>query len=186
MAALVSCFKNGVKMLGNTNELIEIGKIVGIHGLKGDIKIYPWCDTPQEIISAERLFLKNEEFKLYNKRMHKNVILAQIQGVRTPEQARVYINKIIYIPRSDIKLKPGQFLIIDLIGLTVVNNQKEEQIYGTVTDVLKTGSNDVYVIKNSQGKEYLIPAIKEVVNTIDIENKIIKITPMKGMFNDEN
>ena len=118
--------------------------------------------------------------------MHKNVILAQIQGVQTPEQARFYINEIIYIPRSDIKLKPGQFLIIDLIGLTVVNNQKEEQIYGKVTDVIKTGSNDVYVIKNSQGKEYLIPAIKEVVNTIDIENKIIKITPMKGMFNDEN
>ena len=170
----------------NTDELIEIGKIVGIHGLKGDIKIYPWCDTPQEIISAKRLFLKNKELKLYNKRMHKNVILAQIQGVQTPEQARSYTSEIIYIPRSDIKLKLGQFLIVDLIGLTVVNNQKEEQIYGTVTDVLKTGSNDVYVIKNSQGKEYLIPAIKEVVNTIDIENKIIKITPMKGMFNDEN
>ena len=54
MAVLVSCFKNGVKILQNTNELIEIGKIVGIHGLKGDIKIYPWCDTPQEIISATK------------------------------------------------------------------------------------------------------------------------------------
>ena len=101
-------------------------------------------------------------------------------------KCRTYINKIIYILRSDIKLEPGQFLIVDLIGLTVVNNQKEEQIYGTVTDVIKTGSNDVYIIKSSQGKEYLIPAIKEVVNIIDIENKTIKITPMKGLFNDEN
>ena len=186
MAVLVSCSKNGVTSLGNANELIEIGKIVGVHGLKGDIKIYPWCDTPREIIFAKRLFLANEELKLYNKRVHKNIILAQIHGVQTPEQARIYINKTIYIPRSDIKLKPGQFLIVDLVGLTVVNNQKEEQIYGTVTDVIKTGSNDVYVIKNSQGKEYLIPAIKEVVNIIDIENKTIKITPMKGLFNDEN
>lgn len=168
------------------NKLIEIGKIVGTYGINGELKIYPWCDELNEIVNAKRLYLEKKEINLINRKAYKSIVLAKAEGINSPEEAKAFLGKIIYIPREDIKLKNGQYLIIDLIGLQIVDNQDENIVYGKVKDVIKTGSNDVYVIKDDKSKEYLIPVIKSVVNSVDINSGKIRITPMKGLFDDEN
>ncbi|GHU84977.1 ribosome maturation factor RimM [Clostridia bacterium] len=167
------------------DEHIEVGKIVGLHGLKGDIKIYPWCDDPSHILEVEELYVDGTKQNFFDRREHKRIILAKIEGADTLEVARRYINKIIYIRRSEIKLDEGEFLIRDLLGMSVVDNQTGVT-YGKIFNVIKTGSNDVYEIKNESGKVFLIPAIKSVIKMVDLEQNVMKITPIKGLFDDEN
>ncbi|GHV30472.1 ribosome maturation factor RimM [Clostridia bacterium] len=172
-------------MMDSKDEHIEVGKVVGLHGLKGDIKIYPWCDDAAQILEAEELYVDGTKQNFFDRREHKRIILAKIEGADAPEAARRYINKIIYIRRSEIKLAEGEFLIRDLLGLSVVDNQTGVT-YGKIFNVIKTGSNDVYEIKNEDGKVFLIPAIKSVVKIVDLDQGVMKITPIKGLFDDEN
>ncbi|MDR2817171.1 MAG: ribosome maturation factor RimM [Oscillospiraceae bacterium] len=173
------------------DEHIEVGKIMGLHGLKGDIKIYPWCDDPAQILDAKELYVDGVRQDFFDRREHKRVVLTKIEGINTPEAARKYVNKVIYIRRSEIKLEEGEFLIRDLLGLNVIDDQTGV-VYGKIFNVIKTGSNDVYEIKNEggaadgSGKVFLIPAIKSVVKIVDLEQNVMRITPIKGLFDDEN
>jgi 16S rRNA processing protein RimM len=165
----------------SSDEKIEIGKIVGCHGLKGDLKIYPWCDDRSEIIEARELFINGRLENLFDRRVYKNIVLAKIKGADNLELARGYIGKILYIKRSEISLQDGEFLIRDLIGLKVIDNDTGT-LYGEIFDVLKTGANDVYAIKNKEGKEVLIPAIKNVICSVSIEQNKMLIKPLEGLF----
>jgi 16S rRNA processing protein RimM len=132
------------------DEHIEVGKIVGLHGLKGDIKIYPWCDDPAQILGAKELYVDGIKRHFFDRREHKRIILSKIEGINTLEATRKYINKIIYIRRSEIRLEKGEFLIRDLLGLHVIDDQTGV-VYGKIFNVIKTGSNDVYEIKSESG-----------------------------------
>ena len=166
---------------------LEIGKIVGTHGIAGDVKIYPWCDEIKEILEINSFFLSDgRELEFKERRVHKNVVLAKIEGICSPEAAKVYVGEVLLVERDEIKLEDGQFLIVDLIGLLVVDEKNEELVYGKIFDVIKTGANDVYHIRNSKGEQYLIPVIKSVVKSVDLANKKVKIAPMRGLFGDED
>lgn len=167
-------------------EFLEGGKIVGTHGVRGEMRVECWCDTPQVLSSFKTLYFDNgKEAIKVKSRVHKNMVLMKMQGVDTIEQADLYRGKIVYIKRSDMKLEKGVNFVQDIIGLEVVDGNTGE-VYGTVTDVFKTGSNDVYEMKDNCGKAFYIPVIDEVVDNIDVENSVVKITPMKGLFSDED
>lgn len=167
-------------------EFLEGGKIVGTHGVRGEMRVECWCDTPQILSSFKTLYLDNgKEAIKVKSRAHKNMVLMKMQGVDTIEQADLYRGKIVYIKRSDMKLEEGVNFVQDIIGLDVVDSNTG-QLYGTVTDVFKTGSNDVYEMKDSAGKAFYIPVIDDVVDFVDVENSVVKITPMKGLFSDED
>ncbi|MDR1260347.1 MAG: ribosome maturation factor RimM [Oscillospiraceae bacterium] len=167
------------------DELIEIGKIVGVHGLKGDVKIYPWCDDASDILLTEEFFIDGINLDLIEKRIHKNIVLAKIKGLDALEQVRKYINKVVRVKRGDIKLEKGEFLVRDLLGLDVIDNQSKKK-YGKIFDVIKTGANDVYEIENENCQKFLIPAIKDVVKAVKLDRGVMEITLIKGLFGDED
>ena len=118
-------------------------------------------------------------------RPHKNIALAKIKGVDTIEAAEKYRGKVVYINRDDINLAEGVHFVQDLIGLEV-KDADNGRVYGKISDVLRTGANDVYEIKDADGKTYLAPVIDDVVKEINVNDGYVLIVPMKGIFDDED
>jgi len=165
---------------------LEGGKIVGTHGVRGEMRVECWCDSPQFLSGFKTLYFNEGAEKIKVKsRAHKNMVLMKMQGVDTIEQADLLRGKIVYIKRSDIKLEEGVNFVQDMIGLEVVDSSTGK-VYGKVTDVLKTGSNDVYEMKDENSKAFYIPAIPDIIDLVDIEGGVLIITPMKGLFSDED
>lgn len=167
-------------------EYLEIGKIVGTHGVVGEMRVECWCDSPAFLSKFKELYFDKGNVKLsVTARPHKNIALVKIKGVTTIEEADTMRGKVLYIKRKDAKLPRGTHFVQDLIGLEVKDADTSE-VYGTITDVLKTGANDVYEIKNSEGKAFYIPKIPLVVKAVKPEKGYVLITPMKGIFDDED
>lgn len=167
-------------------KFLEGGKIVGTHGVRGEMRVECWCDSPQFLAQFKTLYLNEGQEKLKVKsRAHKNMVLLKVPGVETIEQADFYRGNVLYINRSDIKLDKGAYFVQDMIGLSVVDSNTDEE-YGKVNDVLKTGSNDVYEMKGSDSKMYYIPAIPDIIDKVDVDDGKLYITPMKGLFSDED
>lgn len=162
-------------------QYLETGKIVNVHGLKGEVKVYPWCDSPEFLCEFETLYTNqgNEVITIERARVQKNMVIMKIKGIDTVEQAQSMRNKIIYMNRDDVELEDGSYFIQDLIGLKVYDADTSE-FYGTLVNVLETGANDVYTIQNEElHKEYLIPAIPDVVISTDIEKNKMTIRPLE-------
>lgn len=166
-------------------EYLEAGKIVNTHGIKGEVKIMPYCDSPELLCEFDRLFMGKSLTEIYiqRSRVQKNMIICKIEGVDTPEDAEKLRNKMLYMHRDDLELDEDTYFIQDLIGITVKDADTGE-IYGTIDDVFQTGANDVYSIKNGD-KSYLIPAIADVVITTDIDSEIMTIRPLEGLFDED-
>ena len=107
-----------------------------------------------------------------------------LEGIDTVEAAAAMRGKVLYMCRKDAKLPKGRYFVSELIGCEVFDADDESKHYGVLSDVSYTGANDVWHIKSSDGKEYLIPAIPIVVIETDVENNRILIRPMKGIFDD--
>lgn len=165
---------------------LEVGRIVGTHGIRGEVRVDPWCDTPAFLSPFKTLYLKNGDEKIkVTCRPHKNIVLMKIKDVETIEQAEMMRGQVLYINRKDVKLPKGQHFVQDLIGCRVVDADNDTE-YGTIKEVLKTGANDVYSIKTEDGKDVLIPVIDDVVIEKNVDKGIILIRPMKGLFDDED
>lgn len=166
-------------------QYLEIGKIVGTHGLKGEVRIDPWCDSPQFLCKFKRLYdVSGTEMKVISARVHKNITIVLFDGITKVEQADMLRGKVVYMNRDDVNLPKGTHFIQDLIGLKVLDFENNTE-YGTVTDVLKTGANDVYQV-TKDGKDYLIPVIPDVIIEKNIDEGFIKIKALEGIFDDEN
>lgn len=168
------------------NGLLEIGKIVAIHALKGEMRVQPWCDSPDFLAEFDELCLDGQWLEVESARPHKNIVILKLQGINTPEAAQKQVGKILYIDRSQVELPEGTYFIADLIGLQVIDADDPEKVYGTLTDVSQTGANDVYHIRFASGKTYYIPAIPQVVVKTDLERGVMIIRPLEGLFDDEN
>ena len=164
-------------------QFLEIGKIVAIQALKGEVRAEPWCDSPEFMCEFDTLYFDGGKtpVEIEHSRVHKNVVVMKIKGVDTPEDAQLLRGKILFMDRNDVELDEGCYFVQDLIGLEVVG--EDGKVYGKLTQVSPTGANDVYHIKNGE-KEYLIPAIPDVVLETDIENGKMVIFPMEGLFED--
>lgn len=167
-------------------QYLEIGKIVGTHGVRGELRAECWCDSPQFFAGFKKLYFDEGREKIdVVSRPHKNIALVKIKGVDTVEQADLLRGKVLYVNRKDIKLPKGTNFIQDIIGLEVVDADTDE-VYGKVTDVIKTGANDVYEVKDSGGKAYYVPVIKDVVIETSPQKGKVFLKPMKGIFDDED
>ena len=168
-------------------QFIETGKITGTHGIRGEVRVQPWSDSPESLAEFDVLYLDREgksSLKIKSARAHKNMVLMKIDGVDTVEAAEAFRNKVIYLNRDDVELPEGSHFIDDLVGCEVYDTAGGE-LLGKLCDVSATGANDVWHIKRD-GREYLVPAIPDVVDEVDIDNGIIKISPLKGIFDDED
>lgn len=167
-------------------QFLEIGKFVATQGIRGELRVQYYCDSPDIICDFESLYLDkgNAEIEISRSYPHKNVVIMKLDGVDTVEAAQKYIGKMIYMDRDDLELDDDTFYIQDLIGMTVVDVDSGKE-YGKLSEIYQNGGTDVYSIKTEGGSELMFPAIPEVLIDVDTENGIMKIRPLKGLFEDE-
>ncbi len=162
--------------------MLEIGKITSVFGIKGEVKVQPWCDSPELLCEFETLYWKSgTPVNIERARVQKNMAILKIEGVDDANEAQKLRNHVLYMDRADVELEEGSYFIADLIGLEVYDSASGER-YGKLTDVTETGANDVYHITAEDSRELLIPAIPQVIDSIDLEEKVMKITPLDGLF----
>lgn len=166
---------------------LEAGKIVGSRGLRGELRVEPWCDSAAFLCRFPTLYWKagEEAVKVTAARVHKNMALLTLEGVDTVEQADLLRGRILYLDRADCKLEKGRHFIQDMIGLTVLNADDPAICYGKITDVFQTGANDVYEVTNEEGGSCLIPAIADVIVQKEIEEGRVLIRPLEGLFDED-
>ncbi len=167
-------------------QFLEIGKITNVHGLRGEVKVIPWCDSAAFLCSFDTLYLDKGRtpVEILRARIQKNMVIMELEGCTTREQAEAMRGQVLYMDRDDVELDEGSYFIQDLIGLEV-RDADTGSVYGTISDVLETGANDVYAIRNPETKqEYLVPAIPDVVLETNLEDGVMTIRPLKGLFDD--
>ncbi len=163
-------------------QFLEIGKIVAVQGLKGEVRVEPWCDSAEFLCEFDCLYFNKgmTPVEIVKSRPHKNIVLMKIEGVDTPEAAQELRGKVLYMDRDDVELEEGTYFVQDLIGLEVIDAD-DGTVYGRLSQVTYTGANDVYHIADGE-KEYLIPAIPDVIEKTDIEGGKLFIHKMEGLF----
>lgn len=161
---------------------LEIGKIVSVFGLKGEVKVQPWCDSPDFLCEFDTLYYKSgTPVNVERARVQKNIVVMKLEGTDTVEAAQALRGRVLYMDREDVELEEGAYFVQDLIGLEV-RDAETAQVYGTITEVSETGANDVYHIKSPEGRMLYVPAIPDVVKETDIEGGAMLITPLDGLF----
>ncbi|MBQ8304308.1 MAG: 16S rRNA processing protein RimM [Clostridia bacterium] len=164
-------------------EFLEAGKIVGTHGVAGMVRIQSWCDSNEFFCKFKKLFLNENgigEIIVSSSKPHGNVVIAKIKGYDSIDAAETLRNKVVYVNRNQMNLEKGAYLIQDLIGCSVFDIDSGAFL-GKISDVSKTGANDVWHIEND-GREYLIPKIDDIVKQVDIDNEKVMIKPIRGIF----
>ena len=166
---------------------LETGKIAAVRGLKGEVKVYPWNDDPEELLDFDVLYLNKGKnaLQVEDAWVQGTMVIIKFEGIDSIEQAQDLRGKILYLDRDDVELEEGQHFVQDLLGLEVVDAD-DGHVYGKLTDVTKTGANDVYHITFPDGKIHLIPKIPQVVISVDVEAGRMVIRPLEGLFDDED
>lgn len=166
---------------------MAVGRIVGVHGLNGELRVELHTDFPERFASGETLWLgeKLVAKKIQVSREHKGMILLTLAGVTSRDEAEALRDEWLFIPDDAAKELPeGEYWIHDIIGLAVMD--EAGQPVGQVTDILQTGANDVYIITPAPGvnrdKELLIPAIAEVVLKVDLTRRVLTVRLLPGLL----
>lgn len=165
-------------------EFIAVGKIINTHGIKGEVKIYPYTDEVKRFSDFRILYLGNKKLKVEveSVKYHKGIVIMKFKNLNDINEVILYKDEIIYIDyESRISLPENHYFIFDLLECEVVD--LAGKTLGYISDVLEFASNDVYTVRdNKNNKEYLIPAVKEFIKEVNISEKRIIIDPIEGMI----
>ncbi len=167
------------------DNLLRVGVISSTHGVKGEVKVFPTTDDSARFKQLKKVILdtgrEQIDLEIEGVKFFKNMVILKFKGYDSIDEIEKYKGKDLLITRDlAVKLGPDENFIIDLIGLLVVKDDGEE--LGTLTDVIKTGANDVYEVKMTDGREVLLPAIKECVLNVDLEKKVVTVHMMDGLL----
>lgn len=161
---------------------ILVGKIRRAHGVEGEILVQPFTQEPERFRKGRIIYVGEsyQPIRITERREINNGVLIQLEGVVNPEQVAEYRNKNLYINSSSLpKLPDGEYYHFQLIGLRVENEAGD--FIGNLSEIITTGSNDVYVAKDDSGKESLFPAIPSVVLSIDMETRRMVVRPQEWL-----
>ena len=164
-------------------DLLEVGKIVNTHGLRGEVKIVPWTDSPDIFEKIEYVYVGNESgerLDINGIKYQKNNLIVKFAQINDIDAAQKYKNKIICAQREMLgELPEGTYYIADLIGLNVVTDDGRE--IGVISDVFNAGSSDIYEVKREGMKNLLLPVIDDVVLKIDLDEKKVTVRMIDGL-----
>ena len=156
------------------HQFLEAGRIVRTHGVRGELVLECWADSPEFVAGVKHLYFDGgkTDAGVVSSRVHKGRLLLKLRG------------KVLYLNREDVRLEEGQVFLQDLIGLKAIDGTTGRE-YGVLQEVLPTGANDVYRIVDGAGKEYLFPAVKHMIQEISLEEGVIRLLPIPGIFDQE-
>ena len=160
------------------NEYIETGKIVNTHGMRGELKLQPWADSPDFLTGFEHFYIDGVPIKVLSAKVHKGCVIAALEGVDDIDAAIRMKNKIIMVKKEDVHLEEGRHFVADIIGINALDAETGEAL-GKVIDVLTLPSNNVYVIKGE--REILVPAVPEFIVETNIEEQFVRIKLIEGL-----
>jgi 16S rRNA processing protein RimM len=171
-------------MINIPDNYLEIGRIVNTHGLKGDLRVMPSTDSIKrfELLNSIEVILNAQIISLEIERVwyHKHFVMLKFKGIDDATSAERYKTATIIIPKSlALPLEDDEYYIGDLVSMKVHEACGNE--LGTIIDVLFTGANDVYVVKNDEGKQILIPALKQCILKVDVANKLMIVKLLEGL-----
>ena len=160
-------------------QFVEAGEIVTTHGVKGEVKVLPWVDSPDILCEFDRCRIDGREYDMESVRIQKTCNLVKLKGVDTMEAAQALRGKTVELYREDID--DEVIFAAELMGVEVFC---EDRLLGKITDVLDYPGNSVYVVKGEH--EYMIPAVKQFVLSTDLEQNCMQVAIIEGMRSDEN
>ena len=165
-------------------DLLEIGQIVNSYGIKGFVKVVAFTDDITRFEELKTVYVeqgkKLKEYTIEGVKYSKKLVLLKFKGINDINETISLKNCYLKIDRKDaVELEEDSYFIVDLIGLEVYSD--EDKLLGILSDVFPTGSNDVYVVKDELGKQILLPAIKEVIKNVDLENKKVIVHLIPGL-----
>lgn len=163
----------------------EIGQIVNTFGIKGQVKVMPYTDGIKRFDELKQIYIDKKNqlqlFQIEQVSYHKDMVILKLKGIDTIEEAEKYRNCYLKIDRKDAKKLPeGTYYIADLLGLEVYTNDGKE--LGKLVDIYNSGSCDIYVVKDDNGKQILLPNIPDLKKEIDLVNEKIVVYPIKGLL----
>lgn len=161
------------------SEFLETGEIVNTHGVRGEVKVMPWADSPGFLCQFDTLYIDGKAVKVLSSRVHKTAVLCTLEGVDTVEKAMKLKGKVVSLRREQIQLPEGYHFLVDLVGLTVIDAASGEEL-GTVAEVLTLPAHNVYVVRG-KGKEYMIPAVPAFIVETNEDEGFIKVNVIEGM-----
>ena len=158
-------------------EFLDCGQIVNTHGIRGEVRIVPWADSPDFLCQFSTLYLDGTPKRVLSGRVHKGSVIVKLDGVDTVEEAMLLRDKTVQIRRADARLRSGSFFLADIIGLDVVDEDGRK--LGTLKEVLSPSVQQVYVIEGE--REIMIPAVPEFILETNIEGGYLKVRLIEGM-----
>ena len=160
-------------------QYIKAGEIVTTHGVRGEVKVLPWLDSPEDLCDFDRCRIDGKEFEIETCRIQKTCNLVKLSGVDTMEAAQAMRGKVLELYRDDID---DEVIFADeLLGVVVFSDGLE---IGKIVDVLDYPGNMVYVVRGEH--EYMIPAVNAFVLSTDLEKNEMQVRLIEGMRSDEN
>ena len=169
-------------------DYLQVGKIVNTHGVKGEVKLLPLTDDISRFDDLERVFVESDgtmtRYDIQSVKYFKGMVIIKLAGIDDPETAAALKGCFALVDRENaVKLPEDTYFICDIIGCSVYD---ENGAYlGQVREVLQTGSNDVYEVRDETGREVLLPALKSVVRKVQPDLRRIDVVIPKGLLDDE-
>ena len=165
-------------------EILQVGVIATTHGVRGEVKVYPTTDDPNRFKKLKTVLLDTGREKVAMEiegvKFFKQMVILKFKGIDTLEDAAAYRQAGLYVPREDaVGLGRDEYFIADLIGVDVYD--EDDAPVGVLEDVMTTGANDVYVIRMTDGRELLLPAIRQCVLDVDVERGRMKVHVLEGL-----
>lgn len=166
-------------------DLLQVGIITSTHGVRGEVKVYPTTDDPRRFRRLKKVVLDTGKEKMNLEiegvKFFKQFVILKFKGLDNINDIEKYRQKSLYVTRKNaVRLQRDEYFIADLIGLKVQDEDGKE--LGTVKDVIETGANDVYEVEMADGKSLLLPAIKQCILNVDVENGTMQVHVLEGLL----
>lgn len=165
-------------------QMFQVGVISSTHGVRGEVKVYPTTDDMRRFKKLKEVILdtgrEKRTLEIEGVKFFKQLVILKFKGIDNINDIEKYKGKSLFVDREHaVRLRKDEYFIADMIGMQVVTDEGEA--FGTLKDVIETGANDVYIIETKEYGEVLIPAIKQCILDVDVEQGVMQIHLMEGL-----
>lgn len=165
-------------------DLLQVGVVTTTHGVRGEVKVFPTTDDPARFKKLKNVILDDgktqRDMEISGVKFFKNMVILKFKDLDDMNEAQKLRQAKLFVTRDNaVELQENEYFIADLIGMQVVSDEGEE--LGEISDVLQTGANDVYVIQKEKKADILVPAIKDCIINVDLEQNIMTVHLLPGL-----
>ena len=173
------------RRIENMEQFLRVGVISSTHGIRGEVKVYPTTDDPERFLDLDEVILdtgrEHKILEIEGVKFFKNQVILKFKGYDNINDIEKYLKKDLLVDREHaVELGENENFIADLIDMEVVTD--EGKVLGTLTDVIEIGANDVYAVKTPEGKEILLPAIRDCILDVNVDEKRMTVHVMEGLL----